>query len=359
MSNAAVEQTGEPVSTELGSFPYEPSWFDKLEARIDKLPGHYLVYYSIFGLVIGLLSVLGIGSDSEIGGQFSPTTRLFGGFLIAYMLGMTHHLDGVATTAIEKIKPRLDLDEHTLAEAKFRLTNLPARKAVWVSLGALLILMLSVLFYPDLIGVEFDPSDPAYMVFLLQGIIVWWLLGLGAYHTIHQLREVSRTHEQYLRVNLYNPGELYALSSMSVISSFGVVAPVTLAIIVMPEYVVQPMGLAFLVVSTLVAGITLFWPLWNVHHAMVMEKTRLQAECSERYEALLTEWHAKIDERQLEGNADLYAAIQGLSNEKAEIEKIPTWPWSRGILRGWTASLFLPVAVWMIQFLLENFVFSR
>ena len=134
------------------------------------------------------------------------------------------------------------------------------------------------------------------------------------------------------------------------------IAPVTIALVVMPEYILQPMGLAFIVLCSLIAGITLAWPIWNVHKAMVKEKARIQAACSARYEALLTEWHAMIDQRALGGNSDLRAAINGLMEEKEEIKKIPTWPWSPGIVRGWIASLALPLAIWIIQFLLEYFV---
>jgi hypothetical protein len=359
MTSVVNEQADEKVPVGVKSIPYPPSWFDKLEAQIDKLPGHYLIYYVVFGVLIGLLSTFSSGTDLQHIGPFSPITRIYGAFLITYLLGMTHYLDRAAADAIDKIKPSLELDESSFALVKYRLTNLPARTAVVVSLSWVLILFISLGFYPDLIGFKLDLLDLAHQVFILQGILVWWMLGLGAYHTIHQLREVSRTHETYLQVNLYNLGDLYSLSGLSAISSIGVIAPVTIAVIVMPDYVIQPMGVAFLIVCSLVAGATLTWPLWNIHQAMVREKVRIQAACSTRYEALLGEWHDRIDERQLNGNSELYATIKGLAAEKEEIEKIPTWPWSPGMLRGWIASLFLPLAIWTIQVILENLVFRK
>jgi hypothetical protein len=359
MSSAVSEQSTETTSAGLQSLPYPPSWFDKLEVGIDKLPGHYLIYYGVFGMLIGILSSFSGGVEGQLSGPFSATTRIFGGFLITYLLAMAHFLDRIAEAAIEKIKPSLDIDEATFQIVKYRLTNLPASMTIWVSLSWVLILILSILFYPDLIGYDIDLRNSAYLLFIFQGLIVWWLLGLGSYHTIHQLREVSRTHERYLQVNLYNLGDLYALSNLTAISSIGVIVPVTIAVIILPEYVLLPMGLAFLVVSSFVAGITLTWPLWNLHQAMVKEKARIQSECSKRYEALLGEWHAKIDKHQLEGNEDIYAAIQGLAAEKLEIQRIPTWPWSTGMLRGWMASLALPIIIWTIQVLLETFVFDK
>jgi hypothetical protein len=339
--------------------PYPPSWFDRVEARIDALPGHFLMYYVAFGALIGVLSVLGAGGQADSLGPFSPVTRIFGAFLIAYLLGAAHYLDRTAVAALEKIKPRLELDPGEYSQLRYRLTTLPARKALLVSLGWILLLALSLLFYPEVIGFDLDLRNPLHVAFILQGVVVWWLLGLGAYHTIHQLREVSRAHEKFLHVNLYYPDDLYALSSMSAISSIAVIAPVTIALVVMPQYILQPMGLAFIVLCGLIAGITLAWPIWNVHQAMVKEKARIQAACSARYEALLGEWHARIDQRQLDGNSDLQAAINGLADEKEEIKKIPTWPWSPGIVRGWIASLVLPLAIWVVQVILEYFVFGN
>lgn len=338
------------------SLPYAPSWFDRLEGWVEKLPGHYLIYYTAFGILVGGLSVLGVGGDRTLDGLFSPINRLFGAFLITYLLGVTHFLDRAADAAAGKIKPSLNVDKASFQLIKYRLTNLPAGMAIGSSLAWLLLLVLSVIFYPNLVGYEIDLRDPTYQLFFIQGIIVWWLLGLGSYHTIHQLREVSRTHERFLQVNLYNLGDLYSLSSMTAISSIGVILPVAIGAILLPEFILQPMGLAFIVASSLVAGLTLAWPIWNVHQAMVKEKARLQAEGSARYEALLEAWHAKIDTFQLEGSSQLDNAVQALRAEKDEIKKIPTWPWSPGVLRGWIASLLLPLAIWAVQVLLENFV---
>ena len=161
--------------------PYPSSWFDRLEARIDALPGHYLLYYVGFGALIGILSILGGGGQVESVGPFSPKTRVFGAFLITYLLGASHFLDRVAAEALEKIKPRLDVDEEEFSLLRYRLTTLPARNAVLVSLGWLLLLALSIVFYPGIIGVDLDLRNPLHAVFMMQGVVVWWLLGLGAY----------------------------------------------------------------------------------------------------------------------------------------------------------------------------------
>ena len=129
-----------------------------------------------------------------------------------------------------------------------------------------------------------------------------------------------------------------------------------MALVVVPSIALRPIGIAVLAVSTMLAVVTFLWPLWGVHRIMIEEKERMDLECSERYESLLMEWHSKLDSRKLEGSDDLYSAIRSVIAEKEEIRKIPTWPWSPGTLRGWIAALFLPLAVWILQWLIERFL---
>jgi hypothetical protein len=87
---------------------------------------------------------------------------------------------------------------------------------------------------------------------------------------------------------------------------------------------------------------------------MIDEKERMGIECSKRYEALMSDWHLKVDSREFDGSGVLHNAIRSLVVEKDEIQKVPTWPWPPGMLRGWIASLFLPVVVWVLQWLVER-----
>ena len=38
----------------------------------------------------------------------------------------------------------------------------------------------------------------------------------------------------------------------------------------------------------------------------------------------------------------------------AALEKIPTWPWPRGMFRNLMAAFLLPVFIWLIQFVLQK-----
>ncbi len=51
---------------------------------------------------------------------------------------------------------------------------------------------------------------------------------------------------------------------------------------------------------------------------------------------------------------DLYKAIASLDLERAILNKIPTWPWEPGSIRGGVVALLIPVFVWLAQYVLTR-----
>ncbi|MGH2620287.1 MAG: hypothetical protein ACRDHG_06910 [Anaerolineales bacterium] len=47
-------------------------------------------------------------------------------------------------------------------------------------------------------------------------------------------------------------------------------------------------------------------------------------------------------------------ASGGSAAEITRLARIPTWPWNPGTLRGVVATVSLPVAIWLIQFVLQR-----
>lgn len=334
--------------------PYRPSWFDRLKGHLDQSPGSFPIYYLGFSLVVVLLSIAFSNPGASIEKPFTVPIRIYAGFLIAFILIFAHYLDHQAVRAIDKLEPVLDLEPAEFEQTQYRLTTLPARPTFWASAITVILVFCMILFFPEITGVEMDLRGTAQLSFLAQGFVVWWLFAFAAYHTIHQLIQVRGIYSKHLQVNLYNPRPLYALSNLTLMTSVGVILPITIAIPIMPTFIVRPIGLTVVIFSVLLAVITLAWPLWGVHQAMVEEKENLLSKSLGRYESLLMDWHAKIDARHLEGSGDLKNAIQALISEKEEIARIPTWPWPSGMLRGWIASLFLPLAIWTLQWFIER-----
>ena len=336
---------------------YSPSWFDRFSDWMEKLPGSYLLYYVALG--IGVLAFLFGAAElgGEIGGPITDPMRMYVAFIIPYLFGMAHFLDLTAGKAIEKLRPSLRLEGVSLAQLQSQITTLPARPALLASIAAVVLVHFPMFFTTEYIPIDdLDPRDTSQLALLIAGVLFWWTFGLVVYHTVHQLRAVSRIYTEYVDVNLYRLGALYALSTITAITSIGIIVAVAMAVALVPTIALQALGIAVIAISLVLAGITFAWPLWGVHRIMIEEKERMQAECSKRYESLMNDWHLKVDSRELDGSGDLHSAIKSLLVEKGEIHKIPTWPWTPGILRGWISALFLPLAVWLLQWFVERFL---
>ncbi len=107
-------------------------------------------------------------------------------------------------------------------------------------------------------------------------------------------------------------------------------------------------------ISLVVAVAAFVWPLWGIHNRMAGEKGRLQTEANTRLEGAIAELHRRIDAVQLSGMGDLNRAMSSLVIERDAIAKIPVWPWTPGTLRGFLSALLIPLALFVIQRVLDR-----
>ena len=71
-------------------------------------------------------------------------------------------------------------------------------------------------------------------------------------------------------------------------------------------------------------------------------------------EGVLTLLQRRMDSLRLSGADDLNKTLSSLEIERAALQRIPTWPWEPGTIRGLAAALLLPIVIWLIQFVLER-----
>jgi hypothetical protein len=332
--------------------PYSPSWFDQLTSVLDRLPGANILYYLALGLIILSISLY-LGEIEGIDpNPFNTPVKIFAAFLIVFILSFSDFLDRYASRALDQSRSHFDLTDAAFQRVKYQLTTLPRIPAFLVSLAVATLSLSSLVTFPDFVGVRLEYTGAPQIYLFFEGAIIWWLLGLGAYHTIHQLRVVSRIYSNHLIVNLNNTGAIYSLSRLTALSSLGVIIPISMSILIMPDFVIKPIGFLVGVFSLIIATLTFILPLLDLHTALETEKQRLVDETTIRYEALLNQWHEILDTRQFEGSGELNRAVQAVAAEKDKIASIPTWPWQPGVFRGWVASLFLPLIIWLLQQLL-------
>jgi hypothetical protein len=122
-----------------------------------------------------------------------------------------------------------------------------------------------------------------------------------------------------------------------------------------PEFTSNPAGIGTTIFFSVVIIVTFFWPLLDIHGRLMQEKQRLLMESSKRLEATIAELHSRVDAGELHSINELHVTMASLEIEQSRLTRIPTWPWRPETLRGFITTLFLPLVVFVFQYVLQRF----
>jgi hypothetical protein len=348
-AEGAVTATGRAPA----ALPYQPSWIDRLTQAIDRLPISPWAFYAL--LLVAL--VLFVNVVNWVGGLYAPGTfdLLQSGVAVypVYMLAMVHYLNQVAGSKLTAFRPALDLGEREYQRLRTQLTTLPAREGALAGLAG--VAFVALLYGSEVVGAGTQTLPAPVLIgrFLLGAFTFALLAGL-IYHTIHQLRLVSRIHDMASRIDLFEPAPLYAFSNLTARTGIGLFALTVYSYLIDPRIDVVGVGLTVLVLVVAVAAFVV--PLDGMHHRIVVQKEDLQAEAGRRLKAMLVQLHRSVDERDLTQSDELNKTIESLQMEREAIGQMPTWPWEPGTPRLFASALLVPLVLWLIIRVLERFV---
>lgn len=335
--------------------PYAPSWMDRFNAWVTRLPGPSWSYYVGMGLVLLFAQVAALwGEGAYPVGTIIPS-HTFIACIIPLLLWLCLHLDRRAGEALKTVRPAMKASEEEFARLGYEVTTLPARSALLASLaGVAFILLVNLLLgtsrgFDDLAGFPISRNVIYWMY-----VSSWWFIAAFLYHTVHQLRTINLIYTRHTRVVLLRLTPLYALSSLTALTAVSLAAITYGWIALNPGLSTEPISWAIVVPITGLAIATFVWPLLGIHRLLVEEKGRLLDECSLRLEAIIAELHDRVDSERLEGMDDLNKTIASLEIELNLLEGIPTWPWQPETVRLLITALALPLGLWLAQYLLQR-----
>lgn len=340
--------------------PYPSSWVDRLGDWVRALPIPSWSFYLILGLalMLVLLPVAFLG-----GGVYVLEALTF-----AYMLGLMHHLDDSAAAALQRYRPVLAVDDTGYNSLCRQLTTLPAQPT-WVACAIGAIYGLASLLlntFADLSKLSttasmtgIGPHDYPIMAEVADvsmRVLLYSLVGALIYHTFHQLRVVNFIYTKHTRINLFQLGPLYALSGLTAQSAMGIAIPAYLwfqvtTLSALHTYLSEIIQAVFLGSVILV---TFIWPLLGAHRLLEKEKQRLEEDIARRIEATMSRLHGQIDADDLSARGPLKETLDGLVTEQGVVEKLRTWPWRTGTVRGIGVAFVVPIFIWVVQRVLER-----
>jgi hypothetical protein len=344
-----------PVGTQpmdQAVLPYAPGWVDQLVGRIDRLPiPAWLFYPALLGIVFLLINgSRWVEGSAPFGALDAPY-----GFVALYPVGMLaaiHYLDGTAGRAFDFFRPALGKSETEAACLRYELTILPARDAWIVGATGLAFFLLTVL-----IGSPLRST-------LGNGIFYWTILtfaGVGfvvsfelLYHTLRQLRLVSRIHDSAANLDLFHLAPLFSFSALTARTGLVFVLILCFDLIVNPETLSSPPLVALNAVILLLSVACFILPLQGMQRRIAAEKRRLEWDVNQHIKAMVQHLYERVDGFDVHDADPVNKTITSLLATRELIAKIPTWPWRPETSAVFFSALTLPVAVFLIQMLLKT-----
>jgi hypothetical protein len=331
--------------------PYKPSWIDRFNDWVEQLPIPNWTFYGGLGLGLILIQVLFLWLDGGLAkAEVLLPLMIYNAFLIAFGLALIHLLDHQAVTALDSMRPSLEMTEPEFDDFQCRLSTMPSGAALIVGLAMLVFLILSEVLWLEPARFAALEQLPIFtIVFQIIDKAPAIVFGVFIYHTIRQLRLVNAINSHYVRVRLFNLGPLQAFSRLTATTAVGLVIGVYGWMLINPDLLADPRSLVSVVALTILAIAVFVWPLYGGHRLMEMEKQRVLNEIDLRFEAVA----AKLD---LQLRDDDYSEIEKLNGTIASLEirhkrvaAIPTWPWKPETARLVLSAIALPLILTILQ----------
>ena len=331
--------------------PYKPSWIDHFNNWVEKLPIRTRIFHVVFGIVLILVQMLFLWLDGGLHAEDLLPIIIFNGFAVPFILALIHLLDNQAVTALNSMRPVLDMTESEFNHYEYRLSNMSFLAPL---IAGLLVAVLTIL--TPLVSIA--PIRYAALEQLPVFTVVYhvidkssaFLFGAFIYHTIRQLSLVNSINSNHVRINLFHLRPLQAFSRLTASTAVGLVVYVYVWMLLNPELFTDPVILGMIVVFTILAVSVFVWPLYGVHRLMEIEKERALRDIDLRFEAIFSKFNQCLHDDDYAAIERLNRTISSLEIQHKRISVIPTWPWRSETARFVLTAIGLPLMLMILQF---------
>jgi hypothetical protein len=265
-------------------------------------------------------------------------------------LAIVAYLDSLSLRALSEFEPLLDIPIQRKRRLEYEFTTMPGRNVVLsaVAWSGVYLFFWFVGFAPGV--ADYGAGPIAMGVWFVAGFVSFSIGSVIYYHSVRQLRLVSRTVGMVSQFNLFRLDPVYSFSVLTSRTGICWVALITLTLLSAPLEVGRGPELALLITQIALAMGAFLLPLRVVNRRLVSQKRRLLAELDQRTESTLARLHRQIDENALQEIPRLNDALKGLTTEREILARIPTWPWRPGLFAGFLSVVVFPIVLFLIQF---------
>ena len=338
--------------------PYPPSLIDRFMRWVQRLPVPYwATYFLLFVLQSSINHVIAWVDGWLPPFTFTQVTLLFPLWQWGTLAAITY-LNITSEAALSKFRSLLDCDQDAIEKMQYELTTMPRRGVIlngglWVIVYIFLTWLSYDAFY---VGYGLGMSSQVFL--FLEGLICFATASVIYYHSLRQLWLVNRIVQMVKRFNLFNLQPVYAFSQLTSRTGIAWMVLLGLTLLTFPLDLAKWLALAVLALQVLLAISAFVLPLRFVNLHLIAEKRKLLSKNSQRIEAALAQLHQRLDQNEFGEMELLHNAIDGLTDERDILAKIPTWPWKSSTLTGFLSAIVLPVVLLLIQIAIQKWLGS-
>jgi hypothetical protein len=271
---------------------------------------------------------------------------------------LVHYLDGWAVKKLTEYRWALLVDDEEFDALRFRLSVLPAVPTALTGAFMVGFAILTLIFLGG--SYEFlylNLTTPSGVLQLANFLFSWWAFGALSYHALHQLRVGSHIATHHLEVNLFQLDTLYAFAGLALRTAVGWLIVAYAWALITPNMFRQSSAIAVTVVfMQIVALVTFIVPLMGAHSMLAEKKAELQRDIGARIEAVIHDLNACAGRRDVDELGKLNTVLSSLTLAEQRINKTPTWPWRPGTLSWLVTAVLLPLGLWLLQTLIQDFM---
>ena len=330
--------------------PYNPSWIDRLNRWIASLPINLWLFHLLLALLLILIQVLFLWLDAGLHAREILPVIVFNSLAVPFLLVLLYILDQQSVSALEAMKPVLDMTGQEYEKYHYMFLNMP----FFPPLAAGLVLMIIVILTPT---VTIDPlryavldHTPTFsLVYHIIDKMSAFLFGVVLYHLVRHLRLVNSIYDHHVRINLFDLGPLQGLSRVTASTIIGLLVFIYAWMLINPELLTDPFLLVLFIIFTIIPISVFAWPLWGLHRMIDVEKKNRLHEIDLRFEAVAQQFNQHLDQGDLDAVESLNGIIISLDTQRNRIDDIPTWPWRAETARLVLTAIALPLLMMVLQ----------
>jgi hypothetical protein len=339
------------------SLPVEPkiSWLDRLNLWIDQCSWPAWLFYAALMVVIEILLNVTFWIDGSVPRWKHVTLPSVSPPLIVLGFAFYHFLTKAGSKALQDFRPYLAVDEGELATIDKNLNHLPAWMG-WLVIGLGILGSISYVFgSPNTYGSIVPQSAlPPIILYILSVATVALIFSL-LLRIIRQVRILQDLYKQATNINLLHLDPAHAFARLTAKIGGGLIILLLLGVIYNPV-MITGVNLWGFVVAGGSAVLIFILPLSGLRSRLIQEKVQRLKEISVLLQSTIEHIHEQAKNQNYTDVSEAKTTLSALMDERALIEKVSTWPWDTGTLRGFASTLILPIVLWLITRLLERFL---